>query len=222
MSAEPSSRGTSGSRQRHIMARILSAFVLLAIVLVSIGLAQGWFESNWLKAAAVVGIFLGVGGILRTVLSKEARGEMINLAALAIAFIPLIGGPVQDDAPPEPSTPRPVLSPVGDLLPYKIIGTGALGLLVRTCAVENCTCSGPDCNLLGTATENSVVWVRCSLDSGYVPPGEPNSIWYKIRWSNPSGGTRKFFDSKPGAAYSGWIFSRYAIAAGSSDTPPPC
>lgn len=204
------------------MARILAGFVLLAIVLVAIGLAQGWFHSNWLKTAAVVGIVLGVGGFLRTVLSEETRGEVINLVALAIALVPLIVGTTQESTPHALTTPEPTLAPVGDLLPYKITGTGELGLLVRTCPDENCGCTGRDCSLLGTATENSQVWVQCSLDSGYTPPGEPNSIWYKIHWSNASRGTRGFFDSNPTAPYSGWIFGRYALATSTKDSPPPC
>lgn len=222
MSGEPTSRDTSGSRRRHIMARVLAVLVLLAIVLTTIGLAQGRFGSNWLKVAAVVGIVVGLGGILRTVLGKETRGEILNLVALALALVPLIVGPTQGGTTPDRPAAEPTLSPVDGLLPYRVTGTGELGLLVRTCPAENCGCSGDDCDLLGTAGENSPVWVECSLDSGFAPSGEPNSIWHKIHWPNSSGNTRQFFESKPGSQYSGWVFSRYAIAASGNDNPPSC
>jgi len=210
---------TSRSRPRPIRARILAVIVLLAIVLAAFGLTRGWFASNWLKAVAAVGIILGLGGLLRTFLGKGARGEIINLLALGFALAALIVGNISG---PRGPAPEPDLSPFEDLLPYRVTGAGELGLLVRTCPSGSCGCSEPDCSLLGTAGENSRVWVQCSLDSGYVPPGESNSLWHKIRWPNSSGGTRQFFDSDPTSPHFGWVFGRYVTAAGPNDSPPSC
>lgn len=209
----------SRSRGRLIVARILAVIVLLAIVLAAFGLTRGWFASNWLKAVAAVGIILGLGGLLRTFLGKEARGEIINLLALGFALAALIVGNIFG---PGSLAPAPPLLPVGDLLPYRVTGAGELGLLVRACPSGDCGCPEPDCNLLGTAGENSRVWVQCSLDSGYVPPGESNSLWHKIRWPNSSGGTRKFLNSDPTSPHFGWVFGRYVTAAGPNGSPPSC
>lgn len=225
MSGEPANRRTSRSRLQHVRARTLTVLVLLVIALAIVGFTQGWFASDWLKVVAIIGIILGVGGILRSFFDREARGEIVNLIAVAVALIPLIAstqnltpGPSASESP----APELPLLPVKGLLPYLVSGTGQLGLLVRTCPLGNCGCSEPDCNLLGTAGENSQVWVECSRDSGYMPPGEPDSIWYKIRWPNSLGGTRAFFNSNPDSPYSGWIFSRYAVAAGPNGTPSSC
>lgn len=220
MPGEPTDRSMSRSRPRHISARILAILVFLMIVLAVIGFIQGRFASNWLKVMVIIGMILGIGGILRAFVGKEAHGEIINLIAVAIAFVSLVfslGSPSS-----VPSAPEPPLSPVEGLLPYTVAGTGELGLLVRICPLENCGCTGSDCNLLGTAGEHSQVWVQCSLDSGYTPPGEPESIWHRIRWSNSSGGTRQFFDSNPDSPHFGWIFSRYITASGPNSMPPSC
>lgn len=216
--------GRPRSRGQRMSARGTAVLALVVITIVVIGFTQGWFTSSWLRVVAVIGVVLGVGGILRTFIDKEARGEAINLVAVAVALIPLILAPQSASEPstPESSTPEPPMSPANGLLPYRVTGTGELGLLVRSCADENCGCTGPDCALLGTAGEHSQVWVECSRDSGYAPPGEPNSIWYRIRWSNTTGGTRQFFNSSPTSPHLGWIFSRYVTAAGPNDTPPSC
>lgn len=99
-------------------------------------------------------------------------------------------------------------------LPFRVTGTASLGLFIRTCPDEDCGCSGADCEKLGAAGEDTIVWVECQTESGYVPTGVAPGPWYRVRWSRDDGGTREIGAgiSSPDAPYKAWAHSSYLVA----------
>lgn len=84
--------------------------------------------------------------------------------------------------------PEPEVEASGDL-PYRVVNTGQLGLIVRSCPDETCGCTGIDCEQLGAAADDTILWVVCQEDTEFVPAGLTEGPWYRIRWTIDSGGT---------------------------------
>lgn len=57
----------------------------VVIVLIGVAWALNWFQQNWLKTLAIVAIAVGVGGLLRRIVSKDMLGDIIQFILCARA-----------------------------------------------------------------------------------------------------------------------------------------
>lgn len=100
---------------------------------------------------------------------------------------------------------------------YIVVGVGSDGLIVRTTG-------GKSGRQIGTAVQETAVWVDCRSDTGFDPGAgdtEGGSVWLRIRWPSVKE-TTAFLKSQPSDPSVGWIYSGYVVPAGHNGQVPTC
>lgn len=155
--------------------------------------------------------FRGAVSAIRRHRAKVAVGVISTVVGGLI--LALILGPPQRPAPQTATTSRPTAAeiPTAGAIPFRVVDVGQLGLFVRTCPNAKCGCKGLDCEKLGAAPEDTVLWAVCQSGSMFVPSGLPAAPWFKVRWSRRVGGTREVGagTSDPTESHVGWAYSLY-------------
>lgn len=153
-----------------------------------------------------------MNGFVSSLLQKVRRfaidhWERILVGILVGIAVFLITNPFDNR---EDDPPAPEVEASGGL-PHKVVNTGQLGLIVRSCPDETCGCTGIDCEKLGAAADDTILWVVCQQNTEFVPGGLPEAPWYRIRWTNHIGGTSEIGAGKSTveAPIRGWVFSQY-------------
>jgi hypothetical protein len=137
----------------------------------------------------------------------------IVVGVLIGVLVFFITNPFDNEGKEDP--PPPEVEARGGL-PHKVVNTGQLGLIVRSCPDETCGCTGIDCEKLGAAADDTILRVVCQQNTEFVPAGLTEGPWYRIRWTNDNGGTSEIGagESTVDAPIQGWVFSQYLEPTG--------
>lgn len=95
------------------------------------------------------------------------------------------------------------------------------GLVVRSCNRATCECTGANCERLGVAPDDALIWAICQAVSDFNG-NDTSNTWLKIKWPNDKPAGFQVFTSSKNDPHAGWVLAKYTVAAGTNGNIPVC